>query len=320
MGFRTHAKAAFFSALKRLDVDSRIQRRLSVADNTMVLNFHRVSPESNPFWSPMSPAVLDDLLGYLSRTFSILSLSDLDNGERDRPAVVLSFDDGYGDFVEHAMPILAKHGVRANLNVIPQCVETGTPIWNVRLYDFLNAAPRSLIDELRIEGFEWRLTGDSAEEKARFGAKLSRFLKLRPRVEREALWPAIEKIMARVSAPQTRMMNLEQVKIAAQEHEIGVHSYSHESMSFESDEFFEEDFQRCRVFFKEKLDLPLTIYAFPNGSYRPSQVKLLLSSGVKRVLLVEERRARRPARVFPRLTISGTEVNEAVFQALGYRP
>jgi len=43
-----------------------------------------------------------------------------------RPAVVLSFDDGYQDFVEYAMPVLAKHGVKVNFNVCPAYL-LGTP-------------------------------------------------------------------------------------------------------------------------------------------------------------------------------------------------
>jgi len=319
MGLRTHAKGFFFSVLKQIDFDLRIRRRLSVGDNTMVLNLHRISPEKNPFWSPLEPKVFDELLAYLSKSFALVSLSELDTVAKDRPAVVLSFDDGYGDFVEYAMPILAKYRVKANLNVIPNCVETGEPIWNVRLYDFLNAAPRSLINELHVDGFEEKLEGESLEEKARFGARLSRYLKMRPRKERETLWPSIEAVMARNASPKTSMMNLQQVQAASKEHDIGVHSYTHESMAFESDEFFLDDLKRCTSFFNEKLHLPLSIYAFPNGSYRSSQVKALLSAGIKRILLVDERRARRPARVFPRLTISGTGVNEVVFQSLGYR-
>ena len=320
MGIRSQAKSVFFRLLRQAKHDERLKQGISARDNTLILNLHRVSPDANPFWTPMHPQLFDELLTYLAKSFVITSLEGLNELRPEVPAVVLSFDDGYKDFVEYAMPVMRRHKVKANINVIPMCVESGVPIWNVRLYDFLNRSPRSLIKQIRVPGFEGELEGDGDEEKARFGARLSRFLKMRPRSEREALWPHIEATMDKADDRNgTVMMNAEDVKAASSEHEVGVHSYSHESMAYESEEFFQDDLAKCRVFFAETLRLPLTVYAFPNGSYRSSQVQTLLDGGMKQVLLVDERRARRPARVFPRLTISGSSVDEIVFQSLGYR-
>ena len=56
---------------------------------------------------------------------------------------------------------------------------------------------------------------------------------------------------------------------------IGAHSFSHESMGYESDSFFRADLMQCRNFFEQQLRLPLDAYAFPNGSYRPEQIQAL---------------------------------------------
>jgi hypothetical protein len=54
-----------------------------------------------------------------------------------------------------------------------------------------------------------------------------------------------------------------------------------------SDNYFLRDLERCTSLF-ERLGLSTTIYAFPNGSYRPDQVKILRRRGFSAVLLVEE--------------------------------
>ncbi len=263
--------------------------------------------------------MFDELLGFLRQHFHVSTFRDLAAVEDARPCAVLSFDDGYYNFAEYAMPILDKHGLAANLNVIPNCVLTGEPPWNVRLYDFLNSVPRSLINEIRIPAFDGRLADDSADCKVRYGLAISRFLKNRPRRERTELWSEVSAVMARGSdLKATRMMSTADVRDAAAVHEIGVHSYSHESMEFEDEEFFEDDFQKCVGYFHEELRLPLQIYAFPNGSYRPEQITYLEKQGIQRILLVGEDYAGRDQRVLPRFTIYGATSAEARIRALGY--
>lgn len=60
----------------------------------MVLNLHRVSPERNPFWDPLDPQVFEELLVFLKRHFHVTTFSELASREA-KPALILSFDDGY---------------------------------------------------------------------------------------------------------------------------------------------------------------------------------------------------------------------------------
>lgn len=315
---REKLKAGYYLLQKILGRERRLLAHIKAERLVTVLNLHQVSPRANAFWPPLEPRLFDDLLGYLKDHFEIVTFGELDATDGTLPRAVLSFDDGYYNFVEYAAPLLDKHGLRANMNVIPSCVETGEPIWNVRLYDFLDAAPKALIDELRLPGFEARLAGDDASSKARYGLAISRFLKNRPRGERAALLTEIEPIMARLDFVPTRMMNAEEVlEMAVAGHEIGVHSYSHESMEFEDERFFADDLEKCCRFFAERLRLPLDIYAFPNGSCRAEQIEFLKKEGFAHVLLVGEDYARPPFRVCPRFTIYGASRLETRFQGLG---
>jgi peptidoglycan/xylan/chitin deacetylase (PgdA/CDA1 family) len=194
------------------------------------------------------------------------------------------------------------------------------PIWNVRLYDFLNSAPLSLLSNLRLPGFNRRLESGDWESKRRYGLALSKFLKARPREERLPFLGVIEESMSRShDVSSTRMMSVEDIKSVSQNHEVGVHSYSHESMGFESDEFFAQDYERCRAFFQQKLELPLSIYAFPNGSYRREQIEFLKERGCAHVLLVGEMFSTGNSGIYPRFTMSGETFLEARFQALGLK-
>lgn len=316
---RDQLKDTYFKLLELTSRHNKLLKKIRQEQYLIVLNLHQVSPHVNPFWPPLTPEVFDELLGFLRQHFHISMFRDLAALENSRPCVVLSFDDGYYNFVEYAMPILDKHGLAANLNVIPDCVLTGKPPWNIQLYDFLNSVPRQLINEIRIAGFDRQLADDSAGGKVRYGLEISRFLKNRPRRERLELWSELSNVMARASdVAATRMMRASDIRNAAELHEIGVHSYSHESMEFEEEEFFEDDFQKCAKYFREELRSHLNIYAFPNGSYRPEQITYLEKQGMEFILLVGEDYARAGQRVLPRLTLYGATPAEVKIRSLGY--
>jgi peptidoglycan/xylan/chitin deacetylase (PgdA/CDA1 family) len=283
-----------------------------------VLNLHRVSPVENPFWPALDPTVFEELLTFLKEHFEVCLFGKLPSDILRKPVAVLSFDDGYYDFVEYALPLIEKYGLQANMNIIPQCIETGMPIWNVRLYDFLNSAPRHLINKIRLPGFSAKLNDDGRAAKLSYGLRLSSFLKNRGRIERDQLWQTIEPILGKADFQPTRMMTAAEVMQISGFNEIGVHSYSHESMGFEENEFFERDFRMCRDYFSERLRLPLSIYAFPNGSYREEQIELLRNNNIKSILLVDEKFAKRETDVFTRLTIYGESKNEICMRAVGF--
>ncbi|MBI3011633.1 MAG: polysaccharide deacetylase family protein [Candidatus Omnitrophica bacterium] len=318
---RAWAKHLYFTLLAAAGMEGRLLHRIGRQNPLIVLNLHRISPHPNPFWPPLSPVLFEELVVFLKRHFHVSTFSDRTPPDRQRPRAILSFDDGYYDFVEYAMPLLKKHGLPANQNIIPACVQSGRPPWTVQLSDFLNTAPRRLINDIRVEGFADRLRGEDPDHKLRYGLALTRFLKGRSRQACEPLWEALKAVMAKVDggAHTTRMMSLEDVRQAAEEHEIGVHAFSHDSMAFETNEFFLEDLANCRAFFAQQLQMPMSIYAFPNSSYRPEQLALLRKAGVQHILLVEERLARWGEGVYPRLTIHGESGIETRFRALGYR-
>ena len=282
--------------------------RLREAGVTTILNLHRIGPDDGSTYRPLSPELFDELLGFITREFSVVTFAKL--GEpSSKPKLVLSFDDGYRDFVTYAAPAMKRHGVRANQNVIPKCVETGLPPLNVIAQDFVGKAPRELTLGLHVPGF----TGPRDNS---FGTRLSSFLKMRPQAEQDAL---AEELLPQFFAWNefipTPMMNADEIRSIAG-HEIGAHSWTHSSMEFESDDYLDEDVRRCASWMKETLGMPMTIYAFPNGSCRNGQAERVLAHGVNHVLLVGETFDRAP-RIHRRFTFDARSPSELRFKALG---
>lgn len=308
------AKAAMFSLLSN---PIRLRRRLEelAAENvSVILNLHRVAPDDRSAYQPLSPELFSELLEYASRHFRVCRICELDEegAGSARPDLVLSFDDGYKDFIEIAAPILARFKISANQNIIPKCVETGLPPLNVMAQDFVGRAPRELVEGLDIPGFAKAGAGD-------LGWRLSRFLKFRSQAEQSALAEHLIPQFQRLEGFRpTAMMSLDEIRQIQGEHELGAHSYEHSSMEFETDEFLRADVRRCRAYFRDKLSAEATIYAFPNGSCRPGQEAIVLSEGVEKVLLVGETFGGLGA-VLSRFTFDARSRGEVRYKATGRR-
>ncbi|WP_353485468.1 polysaccharide deacetylase family protein [Haliscomenobacter sp.] len=307
-GLRQMAKTIAFTALGNGPLLRRRLQALSRAGRTTILNLHRVAPDDGSDYRPLDPGLFDELLSFVKREFAVVTISELAE-QSTRPKLVLSFDDGYRDFVINAMPILAKHGLRANQNIIPKCVDSGLPPLNVLAQDFVGKAPRELVERLQIKGF-------SAQVDVNFGRRLSRFLKMRPQAEQDQI--------ATYLLPQfydwgdfepTPMMTLEEIRSLGN-HELGAHSYAHSSMEYETDEYLDADVQSCVAYFKDKLAAPMSIYAFPNGSCRAGQAEQVLAHGVDHVLLVGEKFDEGEC-IHTRFTFDGRSRSEIKFKALG---
>ncbi|MBB2960358.1 polysaccharide deacetylase family protein [Methylobacterium sp. R2-1] len=109
----------------------------------VVLTFHHVRPEPVPGFAPnallsITPAFLDRALtGLAARGFELISLDQvperLASPVGGRPFAVLTFDDGYRDNVEHARPVLARHGAPWTLFVTSDFAEGRGRLWWVEL-------------------------------------------------------------------------------------------------------------------------------------------------------------------------------------------
>jgi peptidoglycan/xylan/chitin deacetylase (PgdA/CDA1 family) len=284
-------------------------------DRLLILNLHSVSPHSNPYGPSLHPDAFAELLAWLQPRTTIVAMNELPGPEdRDprRPLVSLSFDDGLKDFVEHAMPVLDSRGVRANQNVIGQSLETGEPPWAIAILDLLGAASTAAVRALRVPGLHRGLAADDELVKERFGAALTTYLKGLTPSARDPLLAGIRDALGDVVIERpTRMMSATDVAAVRHAgHEIGSHSYSHESMAHVDDHAFVEDFRRSRAALVAAGCDGCAVYAFPNGSHRVGQPELLQREGVSHVLLVAERPSRPDATVHTRLTLRGGSAAE----------
>lgn len=261
----------------------------------------------------MKPGEFEELLRWLVRSFTLTTFGELDQPRPNGKAqLVLSFDDGYRDFVEVVAPILAAYRVRANQNVIPACVESSLPPHTVLARDFIATAPAQLLREVNVDGLP-RVDPDRRAASAQKFATALKRLTIR---EQDGLMSQLRPHIERFDGFRpTPMMTLNDVAEVAAVHEVGAHSYEHATMTAETDEYTRQDVCRCRAYLAAASGYEPSVYAFPNGVARRSQAEIAHEAGFAHVLLTGHTQRGLPPWLHARHLVYGESKAETRFRA-----
>ena len=95
-----------------------------------ILFYHRVADENPNAWT-MPRRTFARQIEWMARRFDIVDLAEaqrrIAGGANRRPTVCLTFDDGYADNCEFALPLLLRKGLPVTYFVASEHVLTGTP-------------------------------------------------------------------------------------------------------------------------------------------------------------------------------------------------
>jgi len=120
----------------------------------LVLTYHRVVETSAaPYYEPVASATTAGLaaeLSALARTHRVVGVEELaglaDRGSRlDAPTALITFDDGYRDNVEAALPVLRALGLPAAFFLPPAFVDADRLPWWDHVAYVLNATAERLV-------------------------------------------------------------------------------------------------------------------------------------------------------------------------------
>lgn len=280
---------------------TRLGRRLGDRDGSFILYGHRVRDDDEAFFPSLRPRWLREQLAYLTRHYEVIDLETLVAciAERRPPpprSVVLTFDDGFRDNVEEALPILDAFGVKATIFVVTGSLSEGWLPWSQRLgYLFQHAAAPSLRHPL-FGDEEVALADEPARRRAYRRARKA--LAATAREERDTVIGELAR-GAGVDLPIDRMMTWTHAREAlAAGHGIGAHTYSHALLADVSAAEARWEMERSRLDLEERLGLRHPTFCFPAGSTSPALRGLAKTLGFRSCFLPDpSRRLNRPGTV-----------------------
>ena len=100
--------------------------------NIVILMYHRIIESNYNFWKlNVTPTTFEKHIKYICENYKVLRLEeDWENiVEADQKYVVITFDDGYVDNYQFALPILEKYHVPATIFVSTDLIDTDEMYW-----------------------------------------------------------------------------------------------------------------------------------------------------------------------------------------------
>lgn len=153
----------------------------------VILTLHRVRPAELAAFAPnaileITPAFLANALELIRQLgFRLVSLdAALDlivRPDGGAPFAVLTFDDGYRDNMDHALPVLERFAVPAILFAVPGFLDRTATLWWVDLEDAIARLDHVRVDQ---DGLDIDLPNRSAFEKNRSFAEVYAALRAGP--------------------------------------------------------------------------------------------------------------------------------------------
>ena len=250
-----------------------------------VLFYHRVLAAPDSILHDVIDAAIFELhMTLLAAEFNVLPLSEacarLASGRLPARAACVTFDDGYADNEQVALPILKRLGLPATF-FVSSGFSNGGIMFNDGVIEAVRGAASGTHD-LSSLGLGSHRFGDSTSRRAAVD-DLIRRLMYHPLGEREALVEQLAEMM-RSTLPRDLMMSPSQIKrLHDAGMEIGGHTVNHPILKLLDDQQARAEIFGCKRRLEEITGAPITLFAYPVGKpgrdYGPRDVELVKESG-----------------------------------------
>jgi len=247
----------------------------------LILAYHRIvsvdEPQTYPLDLGLISATRDEFDSQMRAVREFANPVSLDTiadavtrgGTLPERAVAVTFDDGFRDTFEAALPILKRHAVPATVFVSTDFIESNEPFWfEITAHLMLRIPPRAIVFDECPEGLP--SADDPAARRESIG-KLHRLLKTCANPRRRALveeWRVrfAHLIDARADDLSRPIAKAQILEMSRDGIDFGSHTVSHPNLALESTDVIERELRNSRTCLELLLEKPVRSLAYPFGT------------------------------------------------------
>ena len=244
----------------------------------VILMYHSVMDDPQQERSTLggiihSTEIFREQMRMLAREYHPVTMNDvllfIKDGKKLPPqAVVVTFDDGYADNYEVAMPILNELGVPAIFYITVESVESGVAPWPTRLrHAFFTTRKSEWVDA---SGTTWALNDDVKKQQAflRCCDQCARFCGQTQKQYVQSIETELDVVP--LNCKKNLMMNWDQARgLLAAGHIVGSHTMTHPNMAFISDSDARIELTQSKQRLEEVLSSPIVHFSYPCPALKP---------------------------------------------------
>lgn len=298
---RSFAKSVFAGALHYSGMRGVLARASRVAvggRRVLIVSFHRVVEDFEREAQQAIPGLLigrrtfeRQLEALHGSGFEVVPLGEaleVIAGRRQpkRDVAVVTFDDGYRDVWEHALPVLKRHGLPATVYLATAYVGTGQRLPHDRLFHLLKlglAGARAGSRKNLVAGLSVAQRAAAIVDELIAQRPAASLMELVAQLE-EGLGPAGE-----LAPPSGELLTWEMARqLAAAGVEAGAHTARHVALTHESAEVIEREIAESKREIEVNLGRPVLDFAYPNGLYDARVVAALVRHGFRSAVTTED--------------------------------
>lgn len=272
---------------KKIKFITKILSLGEVRQRILILVYHRVLPHKDPLWDgDVDQSTFAMHMKVLKEGFNVLPVSEaivrLNNGTLPPRCVCITFDDGYADNYEVALPILKNMKLPASFFIAVGYLDGGR-MWNDTIIESVRVASG---DRLNLQSIGLGIFDTSTVDKRSVTIyKILEKLKYHPIQQRNIKAEQVASIVG-APLPGNIMMTTEQVQqLHSAGMEIGAHTVNHPILTKISNDSAKDEIVTSKNKLEEIIGDKIQAFAFPNGKpnkdYNAEHVVMVRNAGFK---------------------------------------
>ncbi len=293
-----------------------------------ILCFHRVSDDIDYSYPPLKIKDFKKIMKFIHERFTVISLNEIHQPPLSaKPLLVLTFDDGYKDFIENILPVLIKYNMPAVISVVGYCIETGKSFWTQRLNDVLNFI-YDHFENFKFDLFNISIDyhGKKKQSLENFSLKIFKELINVDKFLRNQFIDQLEIAAGNQHFSRNKMMNENDLVLCNKNNiRIASHTLTHDSLiTIQREDILWNEIFNSKILLEEKTNQKVSVFTFPNGLYNDHILLVCDKAGYDFFLTTEEHYYKKfnlnsiNKKLIPRISLDKNSFEENIFKLFNF--
>lgn len=262
---------------------------MSAGQILRILTYHRITrpehaPHSDPYLISATPEMFTQHMKWLAKHYRVIDMPSAIEAVScgaplPRPAVLITFDDAYPDFLENAWPVLRRLQLPATLFVptaYPDQKKSG--FWWDRLYATTLTSAEPEITDLQLG----RLPLHTRQDREHSLRIMQSHVKSLPHSE-AMMW--VDDVCRRLASQEIvtpATLGWDDLKLLSREGvTIGAHSRTHPLLTQITDQQLGDEISGAQQDIETMLGKALPIFCYPGGAYNEAICRIAKNAGIE---------------------------------------